>query len=146
MVHALVIPPHLTPVGTDVLTNLYRLGVYTEDILASIYFLGDGLADSLAKKHSLLTMLVILSMTYLVGNSTRTFCIQPIEELVLTVNTQCLCRNGKSHYLQMREGGYDTVAGYISLLIYLISCKFLTYLKNLSELCHEVAHIYDNST
>jgi hypothetical protein len=28
----------------------------------------------------------------------------------------------------------------------LISCKFLAYLKSFSELCNEVAHIYDNST
>ena len=65
---------------------------------------------------------------------------QPLEEVVLTVDTECLCCNGKCHHLQVGEGGYNTAASDISSLVYLIFCKFLSDFKNFSELCDEVAH------
>ena len=81
-----------------------------------------------------------------VWNDTWAFCIQSLEKIILTVNTQCLCCEGKSHHLPIGEFGYDTVSRNNSLLIYLISCKFLADFKNFTELCDEVVHIYDNST
>ena len=141
-----VVLSHLTPVGTGILADLYRLGVNAEDGLATIYCLGYGLTDILAKHHGLLATLVVLPTCNQVGNGSRTFRVQPLEEVVLAVNTQCLCCDGKCHHLQIGEGGNDTTSRDISLLIYIISCKFLADLKNFSELCDEVAHIYDNST
>ena len=105
-----VILSHLTPVGTGILADLYRLGVNAEDGLATIYRLGYGLTDILAKHHGLLTTLVVLPTRYQVGNGSRTFRVQPLEEVVLAVNTQCLCCNGKCHHLQIGEGGNDTTA------------------------------------
>ena len=141
-----VIFSHLTPVGTCILADLYRLGINTEDSLTAIYRLGYGLADILTKYHSLLATLVVLPTRNQIGNGTGTFRAQPLEEVILTVDTQCLCCDGKCHHLQIGECGYDTTTGDISLLVYLISYKFLADLKNFSELCDEVAHIYDNST
>jgi len=43
--------------------------------------------------------------------------------------TLLTARMTESHHLQIGEGGYDTTSRYISFLIYLISCKFLAYLK-----------------
>ena len=80
------------------------------------------------------------------SNGARTFRVQPLEEVILTINTHCLCRDGKSHRLQVREREYSTTAGDISLLIYLIFCKFLAFLMIFSELRDEMVHIYDNST
>ena len=141
-----VVLPHLTPVGMCILADLYRLGVNTEDSLSSIYRLGYGLTDILAKHHGFLATLVVLPTRNQVGNGSRAFRVQPLEEVVLAVNTQCLCCDGKCHHLQIGEGGNDTTSRDISLLIYLIFCKFLADFKNFSELCDEVAHIYDNST
>jgi len=53
--------------------------------------------------------------------------------------------DGQSHHFQVGKGGNNASARYISLLVYLISCKFLAYLKNVSELCNEVVHTYDDS-
>ena len=139
-----VVLTHLTPVSTGILTDLYRLRVYAEDVFASIYLFGYGFTNIFTQQHSLLATLVVLPTTDQVGNGTRAFSIQTLEEVILTVNTQCLCRDGESHHLQIGEGGYNTTSRYISFLIYLISCKFLAYLKNFSELCDEVAHIYDH--
>ena len=134
-----VILTHLAPVGTGVLTNLYRFRIYAEYIFASIYRLGYGLTDILSKHHGFLATLVVLPTRNQVGNSTWAFRIQPLEKIIFTVNTQCLCRDGKCHYLQIGECGYNTASRYISLLIYLISCKFLAYLKNFSELCDVIS-------
>ena len=141
-----IIFPHLAPVGTCVLTDLYWLGVNAEDCLSTINRLGYGLTDILTKNHGFLTALVVLPTGNQIGYGFRTFCVQPLEEIVLTIDTQSLCRDRKSYHLQIGECGYNTTPGYISLLVYLISCKFLAYLKSFSELCNEVAHIYDNST
>ena len=141
-----IVLSHLTPVGACILANLYGHGVNTEYGLSSIYRLGYGLTNVLTKHHGFLATLVVLPARNQVGNGSRTFRVQPLEEVVLAVDTQCLCCDGKSHHLQIGEGGNNTAARDISLLIYLISCKFLADLKNFSELCDEVAHIYDNST
>ena len=140
-----VIPTHLAPVGAGILANLYRLGIYAEDVFTPIYLLGYGLANVLAEQHGLLTTLIVLPSTNQVGNGIRAFCIQPIEKVILTVNTECLSRDGECHHFQIRECRYDTASGYISFLIYLISCKFLANLEDFSELCDEVVHVYDNS-
>ena len=118
-----VVLPHLTPVGTCILADLYRLGVNTEDSLSCIYRLGYGLTDILAKHHGFLATLVVLPTRNQVGNGSRAFRVQPLEEVVLAVNTQCLCCDGKCHHLQIGEGGNDTTSRDISLLIYLIFCK-----------------------
>ena len=141
-----VILSPLTPVGTCILADLYRLGVNTEDRLSSSCRLGYGLTDILAKHHGFHAALVVLPMRNQVWNDTWAFCIQSLEKIILTVNTQCLCCEGKSHHLPIGEFGYDTVSRNNSLLIYLISCKFLADFKNFTELCDEVVHIYDNST
>lgn len=141
-----VILSHLEPVGACVLADLYQLGVNAEDGLSSINRLGYDLKNILAKQHGLLAALVELPTCNQVGNGARTFRVQPLEEVILTINTHCLCRDGKSHRLQVREREYSTTAGDISLLIYLIFCKFLAFLMIFSELCDEMAHIYDNST
>ena len=57
-----------------------------------------------------------------------------------------LHRHTEISHFQVGKGGNNAPARHISLLVYLISCKFLAYLKNLSELCNEVVHTYDNST
>ena len=103
-----VVLSHLAPVGTCILTDLYWLGVNTEDRLSSIYRLGYGLANTLTKQHGFLATLVVLPASNQVGNGSGTFCVQPLEEVVFAVNTQCLCRNGKSHHLQIGEGGNNT--------------------------------------
>lgn len=87
------------------------------------------LTDILAKQHGLLAAQVVLPTRNQVGNGARTFRVQPIEEVVFTVDTQCLCFDGKCHHLQIGECGYDTTRGDISFLIYLISCKFPANLK-----------------
>ena len=117
-----VIPSHLAPAGTGILADLYRLGVDTEDILASVDSLSNGLTDAFSKQHRLLATPVVLPAGNQVWNGSRTLGVQPLEEVVLAINTQCLCRDGKSHHLQIGEGGYDTTSLYISFLIYLISC------------------------
>ena len=55
-----IIPSHLAPAGSCILTDLYGLGVNAEDRLASVDCLGNGLTDTFAKQHRLLTALVIL--------------------------------------------------------------------------------------
>ena len=137
---------HCTPTGSCILAYLYRFGVNAEDRLAAIYCFGNGLANLLAKISGLFATLVELTAGYEVGDSTRTLCVQTVEEIVLAVNTECLCRNGKCNHLYIRECGDNTTTRYISILIYTISCKLFADLKNFSELCDEVVHIYDNST
>ena len=132
-----VILSHLTPVGACILANLYRLGVNTEDRLSSIYRLGYGLTDILTKHHGLLATLVVLPARNQVWNGSRAFRVQPSEKVVLAVDTQCLCCDGKCHHLQIGESGYDTTARDISLLIYIISCKFRLTSKSL---CLSVDH------
>ena len=122
------------------------LGVNTENGFSSIYDLGYCLTDILAKHYDFLTTLIVLATRNQVGNDSRTFRIQPLEEVVLAVDTQCLFYEGKCHHLQIGECGYNTTARDISLLIYLISYKFLVDFKNFSELCDEVVHVYDNRT
>ena len=140
-----VIPSHLAPAGTGILANLYRLGVDTEDILASVDSLSNVLTNAFSKQHHLLATLVVLPAGNQVGNGSRSIGVQPLEEVVLTVNTECLRCNGKSYHLQIGEGGYNTATSDISSFVYFIFCKYLADLKDLSELCNEVAHIYDNS-
>ena len=106
----------------------------------------NGLTDILAKHHGFHAALVVLPMRNQVWNDTWAFCIQSLEKIILTVNAQCLCCEGKSRHLPIGEFGYDTVSRNNSLLIYLISCKYLADFKNFTELCDEVVHIYDNST
>ena len=137
---------HLALGGTGILAYFHRLGANAEDVLATIDGLGNGLADILSKLHGQLAALVILAAADQIGNGIRTIPVQPIEKIVLAVNTECLSCDGKCHHLQIGEGRHDTASRYISLLIYLISCKSLADLKNFSELCDEVAHIYDNNT
>ena len=91
-----VVLTHLTPVGTGILTDLYRLRVYAEDVFASIYLFGYGFTNIFTEQHGFLAALVVLPTTDQVGNDTRAFSIQPLEEVVLTINTQCLCRDGKN--------------------------------------------------
>ena len=79
-------------------------------------------------------------------NGIRTVTVQPIEKIDLVVNTECLRCDGKCHDLQVGERGDNPTTRNISFLIYLISCKLFTYLKDFSGICNEVAHIYDNST
>ena len=141
-----VILTYLTPVGTSILADLYWLGVNAEDCLSAIYRLSYGLTDIFTKLHGLLAALVVLPTGNQIGNGSRTFRVQPLEEIILTVNTHCLCGDGKSHHLHIGESGYDTATRDISFLIYLISCKFLADLKNFSELCDKIAHIYEYST
>ena len=125
-----IILSHLTPVGTCVLAHFDRLGIDAEYILASVDSLSNGLTDTFAKQHGLLTALVILPTGNQVWNGSRALRVQPREEVVLTVDTECLCCDGKCYHLQVGEGGYDTAASDISSLVYLISCKFLADLKN----------------
>lgn len=132
--------------GTRVLAHLDRLRIDAEDILASVNSLGNGLTDAFSKRHRLLAPLVVLPTGNQVWNGSRALGVQPVEEVVLAVDTERLCCNGKSHHLQVGEGGDNTAASDISFLVYLIFCKFLANLKNFSELCDEVVHIYDNST
>ena len=141
-----IIPSHLTSAGTRVLAHLDRFGIDAEDILASVNSLSNGLTNAFSKRHRLLAPLVVLPTGNQVWNGSRTLGVQPVEEVVLAVETECLCCNGKSHHLQVGEGGDNTAASDISFLVYLIFCKFLANLKNFSELCDEVAHIYDHST
>ena len=135
---------HLAPGGTGILADFHRLGVYAENGLATIDGLGNGLADILPKPHGLLTALVVLATADQIGNGIRTITVQPIEKIVLAVNTECLSCDGTCHNLQVGERGDNTTARNISFLVYLISCKLFAYLKYFSELCNEVAHIYDN--
>lgn len=137
---------HGTAVGTGILTDFHRLGVDTEDGLSAIYGTGNGLADILAKLASQLAALIVLTTGNQVGNCTRTFLIQTVEQIILAINTESLGCDGQSYHFQVGKGGNNAPARHISLLVYLISCKFLAYLKNLSELCNEVVHTYDNST
>ena len=137
---------HGTPTCSCILTYLYWFGVNAEDGLSAIYCFGNGLANFLTKTSGQFATLVELTAGYKVGNSTRTLCVQAVEEKVLAVNTECLCRNGKCDHLYIRECGDNTTTRDISLLIYTISCKLFADLKNFSELCDEVVHIYDNST
>ena len=92
-----VVLTHLAPAGTGILTNLYCFRVYAEDVFASIKFFGYGFTNIFTEQHGLLATLIVLSTTDLVGNGTRAFCIQPLEEIIFTVNIQCLCRDGESH-------------------------------------------------
>lgn len=110
-------------VGTGIQANLYRLRVNAEDVFASIYLYG--FTNIFIEQHSLFAVLVVLPTTDQVGNGARTFIIQSLVEAVLTDNTQCLCRDGKSYHLQIGEGGYNTAARYFPPLVYLIFCFFL---------------------
>ena len=141
-----IIPSHLTSVGKRVLALLDRRGIDAEDILASVNSLSNGLADAFAKRIRLRTMLVVLPTGNRFWNGSRALGVQPVEEVVLAVDTEYLCRNGKSHHLQVGEGGDNAAASGISFLVYLIFCKFLANLKNFYELCDEAVHIYENST
>lgn len=141
-----VILPHPAPVGTCILADLYRLGVDTEDRLPTINLHGYGLADFLTEHHGLFAALIVLPTGNQVGNSTWAFNVEPVEKVVLTVNTECLCRYGKGNHLQVGECGDNTTTGNISILVYLISSKLFAYLKNFSELCNEVVHSNDDST
>ena len=132
--------------GTGVLADIHRLGVNAEDGLATIDGLGNRLVDILPKHHGQLAVLVVLATADQIGNGIRTITVQPIEKIVLAVNTECLSRDGKCHDLQVGESGYNATTGNISLLVYTISRKLFAYLKDFSEICNEVAHIYDNST
>ena len=137
---------HGTAVGTGILTDFHGLGVDTEYELSAIDGTGNGLADMLAKLLGQLATLIELATSNQVGNGVRTLLVQTIEQVILAINTESLGCDGQSHHFQVGKGGNNASARYISLLVYLISCTFLAYLKNVSELCNEVVHTYDDST
>ena len=137
---------HRASFGTSVLVHLDRLGVYAEHKLSAVNRLCNGLADILAKLTSQLSALIELTAGYKIWNRVRTLSAQTDKEIVLTVDTECLCRDGKCHNLQFGESGNNTTVRDISSLVYLISCKLLADFKNISELCNEVVHSYDDST
>ena len=140
-----VAPAHLAPVGADVPAHPDGLGVYAEHILAAVDGLGYGLADALPETHRLLPALIVLPAGNQVGDFTRVFLVQKVEQVVLAVYAHALRRNGKRNHLHVGEGRHDAAAGDISTLVHMIFSKMLAYLKNFSELCNEVVHIYDNS-
>jgi len=102
---------HLAPGGTGILADFHRLGVNAEDGLTTIDGLGNRLADVLPKPHGLLTALVVLATADQIGNSIRTITVQPIEKIVLAVNTECLSRDGKQPpsnvFLVLHGSSYD---------------------------------------
>ena len=59
-------------------------------ILASVDGLGNGLTDTFAKQHRLLTALVILPTGNQVWEGSGTLRVQPLEEVVLTVDAEFL--------------------------------------------------------
>ena len=130
---------------TCVLAHLDGLGVDAEDKLSCVNGLCYSLTDVLAKQHGLLTALVVLATGNQVWDGSRTFRVQPIEEVVLTVDTECLCCDGKCHYLQVGEGGNNTTARNIPTLVYLISCKLFADFMDFSELCNEVVNSDDRA-
>ena len=113
-------PSHLAPVGSCILADLHGLGVNAEDSLAAVYSLGYGLTDILTKQHRLLAALVILSTCDQVGDGSRTLSVQSVEEIILTIDTECLRCDGERHHLQIGEGGDNTATSDISFLVYLI--------------------------
>ena len=137
---------HLAPGGADIMAYFHRLGVNAEDGLAAINGLGNGLVGILPKHHGQHATLVVLAATDQIGNDNRTFSVQLIEEIVLSVNTECLSCDGKCHDLQVEEHGDNATMRNIFFLVYLISRKLFAYLKDFSEICNEVVNIYDNST
>ena len=80
-----IIPSHPAPFGTRILAHLDWLGIDTEDILASVDSLSNGLTDAFSKQYRLLAALVVLTTGNQVGDGFRTLGVQPVEEVVLTV-------------------------------------------------------------
>ena len=67
--------------------------------------------------------------------------VQPIEEVILTVNAKDFGCEGKSHYFQIGECRGDTATSYVPLLIYSISCELFADFKDFSELFkHKYSH------
>ena len=141
-----VTPSHSTTISPGILADLYRLGVYTEYILASINAARNCLTDTLAELTCQLTTLIELTTRNQIRDDSRALLVQAVEQIVLAIHAESLGRYGKSDDFQVGKGGDYASTRDISLLVYLISCKFLAYLKNVSELCNEVVHTYDNST
>ena len=137
---------HRASFGACVLAHLDRLGVNAEHKLSAVNSLCNGLTDILAKLTSQLPALIELTAGYKIWNRVRILSAQTGKEIVLTVNTECFCRDGKCHNLQVGECWNDATARNITSLVYLISCKLLADLKNFSELCNEVVHSNDDST
>lgn len=130
------------PIASCILTNLYGLGVNAEHIFTSINDLDIILTDILSKRHTLFATQVVLTMGK-VENGTWTLHHQPHEEVVLTVDTHCLSCNGEYHRLQIEDSGSTTAETHIPLLVCLTLCGLHPNIKNFSELCNAVSHIYD---
>lgn len=135
-----VIISHCAPLSTCVLTDPYRFGVYAEDKFTPVHDLGNGFAYLLSKSHGQLATLVILSATYQIGDSVGALFVHTIEKIVLAVDTERLCCDGKCNHLQIGESRNNTTADYVSFIVYQISCIFFAYVKNFSEICNEVVH------
>ena len=141
-----IILSHLALVGSCVLADLDGFGVNTEYILASVNAARYCLTDALAKLACQLTALIELTTRNQIRDGSRALLVQAVEQIVLAIHAESLGSYGKSYDFQVGKGGNYASAGDISLLVYLISSKFLAYLKNVSELCNEVVHTYDDST
>lgn len=136
---------HRTTISPGILADLHRLGVYAEDILASVNAARYCLTDALAKLACQLTALIELTTRNQIRDGSRALLVQAVEQIVLAIHAESLGSYGKSYDFQVGKGGNYASAGDISLLVYLISSKFLAYLKNVSELCNEVVHTYDDT-
>lgn len=137
---------HRASFGTSVLAHLDRLGVNAEHKLSAVHSLCYGFTDVLAKQAGQLPALIKLTTGYKIRNGVGTLAAQTSKEIVLTVDTECFCRDGKCHDLQVGESGNNTTARNISSLVYLISRKLLADFKDFSELYNEVVHGNDDST
>lgn len=120
---------HRASFGTCVLAHLDRLGVNAENKFSAVNGLCDGLTDVLSKQAGQLPALIELPAGDKIWNCVRTLFDQAGKEIVLTVNTECFCRDGKCHDLQIGESWNDTTARDIPLLVYLISCILLADFK-----------------
>lgn len=132
--------PHGATPGASHLADLDRFGVYNEDIFSAIYTPGNALADLFRKTGREFAAGVELPSGYKIWNALRRF-FQHLEEVVLTVISECFRGDGECYDLQVGESGDSPAADYIAVFIHTISGKSLADVVNSHELCDEVVHM-----
>ena len=120
-----IVPSHSTAFGSCVLTDLYRLGVNTENVFSSINGGCHILADFLCEPCCQLTTGIELSAANQVWQVVFALMVQTIKQIVLTVNMKCLSCYAKSDDFQIGKLGNNTTTRYISELIVRFPAKSL---------------------
>jgi hypothetical protein len=104
---------HRAAVATGCATNLYRLGVYAEILLTTVYFLRNAFADLLTQVTCCLAAVIELTAGYEIGNPLTAVIQLMLKQPVLAVNSFSLCGKRQGNHLKVRELGNNTSTRYV---------------------------------